>query len=156
MAAVEKREELHNIEQPSRKRKVVRKVVKRKVRKPRVRRSRLKSRAQLISSMVLVATVSLLLLSRYAEISRARYQLSDLDRQIYSASLERDELSVEMNQIKNSETLISQAHDKVNLRPAGQGQIVDVNVSSALNEAKRPKNSVIARVEGAIEKLFKN
>lgn len=137
MAAVKRKERVHIEQRPLEQERVH----KRKVRKKKKKQERAKERLKLALAVGVVAAATFVLLYRYSEISKVRYDIVGLDHKIEEAQKHKDELNIALGEIKDSEWLVSEAQEKINLRKAEEGQFVTVKVPGSFQEAAKSSSS---------------
>jgi cell division protein FtsL len=133
LAAVRRKEQVHINNLPLEEEKVKR----RKVRRKKKKQGKAKEKLKLIMGMGIAMSMALLLLYRYSEISKVRYDIVGLESKIEEATQNRNELNIELGEIKDSDWFVAEAKGRVNLRKAEEGQFVSVKVPS---ESQRPSS----------------
>lgn len=151
MAAVKRKEQVHINHLPLEEEKIKR----RKVRKKKKEHSKAKDKLKLIVGMVAVTTIALLLLYRYAEISKIRYDIVGLETKIEEATQNKNELNIELGEIKDSDWFVSEAQGRINLRKAEDGQFVSVKVPDSNGKAQSQESGIKSVWSGILGKFSK-
>lgn len=149
MAAVKRKERVHIEQRPLEQERVH----KRKVRKKRKKQNKAKARLKLALTFGAVAAATFVLLYRYSEISKVRYDIVGLEYKIEQATKHRDELNIELGEIRDSEWFVSEAQEKINLRKAEEGQFVTVKVPKSSQEAAAQNESSKSLFAGILDKF---
>lgn len=151
MSAVKKREYLHSTVQPLRKKKIRRRKLVKK------NKNKVKAKLNIIFSLIFTVGIVTVLLSRYASISKTKYDIASVQTNIDKLNSMKTDLKIELEEVKDSDWLIAQAEERINMRAAGEDQLVAVDFSkSKLQKTVETKssNGVLGNVSNLIEKIF--
>lgn len=149
MAAVKRKERVHIEQRPLEQERVH----KRKVRNKKKKQEKIKERLKLGLAVGAVAVATFVLLYRYSEISKVRYDIVGLDHKIEEATKHRDELNIALGEIKDSEWFVSEAQEKINLRKAEEGQFVTVKVPRNSQKSVAQSESSGSLFAGILDKF---
>lgn len=115
---------------------------------------RIALKAIFVLSGLIIMTISLFILFRYANITKMRMDVTQLERQIVELEKNRLELTAELDGIKSSPEIIAAAKNKLGMSFPKEGQVAYISViENGDNSTQRAENKD-SKVAKLISSLF--
>jgi len=113
-------------------------------------KNKVKNKLKLFTSAIIVLLLCMLVLLRYANITKTRLEITKLENEKVELEKEKEDLITELDRVKNSIKIEEDARTKLGMDYPAKDQIVYVTVDSNIGD------EVVAEEELLIVKYFKD
>lgn len=124
--------------------------VKKKSKIKNRKKNNIKNKLKLFTSATMVLILCMLVLLRYADITKTRLEITKLESEKIELEKEREDLTAELDRVKSSIKIEEDAKTKLGMDYPTEDQIVYVSVEDQID------NIEVAKEEPLIVKYFKD